>query len=419
MIRPLQLLLAAAFLLEAGPFSVSRLDTSGYMGEWVVSDFGKDDRPFIAYYDFDIKGVKTLKCGNAACDSGNVFNSIDTVGLRGWFIAVGMGGDGRPLLSYFDVTREELRVTRCGNAQCTENNRVTVADSAGEVGRFSSIAIRSDGRPVLSYNDEGRRDLKLMFCGDSACAGVNTFLWPDTAGDVGQHTSLAIDAGDRPVVSYFDATRGDLKVLKCGNPACTAGNTVSSVDTAGEVGQFGSMVLGKDGLPIIVYRDGTHGRLKLAKCGDAACTSGNVIRDIVAHESVSGRPSLALDPAGHPVVTYHSRAGEDLKAVRCGDATCSSGNTYHLIDAEGEVGLYSSLDFDSAGRPFIAYFDQGRYDLKAAHCVGMDCWSPSATGMRLRPGLPRGWGRNAPDGYQRGAEAARNLQGRRLDRKGR
>jgi hypothetical protein len=43
------------------------------------------------------------------------------------------------------------------------------------------------------------------------------------------------------------------------------------VDPAGFVGEFPSIAIGADGLPVIAYRDLTNADLKAAKCANVFC----------------------------------------------------------------------------------------------------------------------------------------------------
>jgi len=72
------------------------------------------------------------------------------------------------------------------------------------------------------------------------------------------------------LISYYDATNGDLKVAHCSNSACTAA-TLTTVDRAGNVGQYSSVTIGTDGLGLISYYDATNGDLKVAHCSDLFC----------------------------------------------------------------------------------------------------------------------------------------------------
>ena len=73
----------------------------------------------------------------------------------------------------------------------------------------------------------------------------------DSVGDVGWHTSIAVDGSGYPHVSYFDATNESLKYAKW-----TGSNwSIGTVDTDGRVGLYSSIALDSKGDPHISYSD--------------------------------------------------------------------------------------------------------------------------------------------------------------------
>jgi hypothetical protein len=118
--------------------------------------------------------------------------------------------------------------------------------------------------------------LALWAARDSAVgAGTFTVTTPDTAGDVGLGTSLALDASGFPVIAYTDITNGHLKIMHCNDPVCSGGNeSVTSPDTSGRINGERSLALDASGFPVVAYFDPITAVLELMHCNDANCAGG-------------------------------------------------------------------------------------------------------------------------------------------------
>lgn len=60
----------------------------------------------------------------------------------------------------------------------------------------------------------------------------------DSGENVGEYTSLAIDAFGNPTISYYERTNGDLKVVSCNNPSCSGTNTINTLNSDVDVGFY-------------------------------------------------------------------------------------------------------------------------------------------------------------------------------------
>jgi succinyl-CoA synthetase alpha subunit len=105
-------------------------------------------------------------------------------------------------------------VAHCGNASCSSGNTLTTVDSTGDVGQYTAIAIGTDGNPVVSYWDSSNNHLKVAHCGNASCSSGNTLTTVDSTANVGQYTAIAIGTDGDPVVSYWDAGNNFLKVAR-------------------------------------------------------------------------------------------------------------------------------------------------------------------------------------------------------------
>jgi len=254
------------------------------------------------------------------------------------------------------------------NSRIPLANTITAVDSNGDVGSFTSITIGTDGLPIISYYDATNGDLKVAHCGNASCSSGNTLTTVDSNDDnVGQYTSITIGIDGLPIISYYDATNGDLKVAHCGNASCSSGNTLTTIDSNGDVGSFTSITIGTDGLPIISYHNYTDNVLKVVHCGNAFCSSGNIMTEVDNNNPIFGYAgtctSITIDAIGLPVIVYQIRVNTALKVIHCVNVSCSSFNVPATVD-QNENGSYNSITVGTDGLLIISYYGATNGDLK-------------------------------------------------------
>jgi len=303
----------------------------------------------------------------------NQQSTIDSAGDVGQYTSITIGTDGLPIISYLKLLPPiDLKVAHCNDITCTSAFTATI-DSDVAVGGYTSITIGTDGLPIISYKDFTNEDLKVAHCNSVFCfsAVANTIDAPATA-EVGRWTSITIGTDGLPIISYFDqSTNNDLKVAHCDDVTCTSG-VANTIDAPLSVGLFTSITIGTDGLPIISYHElFSPSDLKVAHCNDVTCTSA-FTATIDSGGDVGQWTSITIGTDGLPIISYWDGTNRDLKVAHCNDVTCTGAAT-STIDSGGDVGEYTSITIGTDGLPIISYYDNTNKDLKVAHCGNEYC----------------------------------------------
>lgn len=303
-----------------------------------------------------------------ACSAGGEVILHDSADTVGYWSSMAVPSDGNPVISYYNNNLRDLVVLKCANQYCTASSSATV-DSVGDTGTKTSIAIGADGLPVISYLNVSNLDLYVAKCGNASCSSGNTLSLVDSIPN-NQLTAIAVLPSGLPVIAYNRAN--SLYVTKCGDAACSAGNTATLVDNYNvtEV----SIMIGSDGLPFIAYSDTKS--FKTAKCFDDACVS-KTTTTIDSGNSEGG--SVALNPdSGLPVILYMDDVGADFnsKLVLCADLSCTSFEVKTLPGTmNGTDSVISSIAIGEDGLPAVAYCDNGVYFVKCADSSCNSYWN--------------------------------------------
>ncbi|MHC4114601.1 MAG: choice-of-anchor Q domain-containing protein [Planctomycetota bacterium] len=229
--------------------------------------------------------------------------------------------------------------------------QIVTVDSNDDVGFDTSVALDNGDNPHISYYDDANGDLKYAYYDD----GWHTET-VDSDGDVGLYTSIATDSNNNPHISYLDATNVNLKYA-CYDP-CVGWN-IETADNNSNVGEYTSIAIDSNDNPHISYLDTTNWVLKYTYYDP--CNGWNI--ETVGGDSVGGYSSIALDSNDNPHISYYSSG--NLKYA-CKDGTWFT----ETADSNASVGWYSSIATDSNDNPHISYYDAANNDLKYARKDG-------------------------------------------------
>ncbi|MEX2373517.1 MAG: hypothetical protein WD800_06905 [Dehalococcoidia bacterium] len=350
---------------------------------WDVSATLRRGAPVISYVDAGDFTVRVVSCGHPRCDgaiSPNLHTVVASVGERGQGhgTAITMGADGHPVIAFRDGTRRALNVAHCGDPQCSDGGAITITevdpgpdtdDPRIDVGSDPSIALGADGLPIVAYHDSTRGALKIAHCDNRECTSASIAILDRGAGQggaggVGFDTSIQIGRDGLPIVAFRDADAQALRFARCSDERCTQAVIVTMVATPGaDPGHEASLALAADGTPIVAYADWSDDGIYVATCSGITCEEVTTRRVDRAEDGTSADATIALDAAGLPVVAYRQkepgdeRASRILKIVRCHDIRCERSSTPEVVDSVGRTGYTPRILVLADGTLAIAHGD--------------------------------------------------------------
>ena len=190
---------------------------------------------------------------------------------------------------WYEATSTSNTVDLSGS-ECTELSFMIDTNEATASTTYRLRLVKSDGTlftsylqyPTLTIVPDIIASTSARYSKDSIMttgSGCDTSSWnciaPDTANNTGYDPAIAIGTDGLPVIAYWFSSGGDLKVFKCGNVDCTAGNTITTVVNSSDGGRQPSIAIAPDGNPVITYFDNGLQEMHIVKCGNSTCSEKN------------------------------------------------------------------------------------------------------------------------------------------------
>lgn len=145
-------------------------------------------------------------------------------------------------------------------------------------------------------------------------------------------------------------------------------------------GAFSSVTAGSDGLPLVAVFDSNNNDLKAVHCADATCSSATTT--VLDSTGNVGRfPSITVGADGLGLISYLDATNGNLKVAHCTNLACSTFATA-TVDASGKVGdSQTSVTVGTDGLGLISYYEGTSGDLDVAHCSNVACSSANTTAI--------------------------------------
>jgi hypothetical protein len=320
-------------------------------------------------------------------------NTVDSTTSVGTGNSIAIGLDGLPIITYYDFTNLRLKIAKCTAIDCsTSITHVLFTAVSGTV--TSSITIGPDGNPTIALHVSSGGGLVVDHCADATCSVGTTSTTVDATGNVGSFPSITYGTDDLPIIAYYDATNGHPKVAHCVDAGCVGTPTIVTIDpfSTDNDGQYTSITIGANGLPVIAYQKSLAGftgqQPMVATCVTITCAGATVVHPVDSAQFSGAYTSLAIGVDGNPVVAYYDATAGQPALATCVDMACAGPPTKAFLDSNVTTGDLTSLVIGTDGNPVVSYMDQGTGKLRVVLCSTRTCTGTLTSRVLNSPGIP-------------------------------
>ena len=361
-------------------WKTSVVDSTYGVGRYASIALNSAGYPVISYYDFTNNALKLAYMTEGLGGKKYwVKETIDDGGgaaIVGQYTSLFIDGEDHMFVSYYDQTNTALKFATNRSGAWT----VTTVDDSGSVGRYSSIVVDGSNNVHISYYE---------YIGTlSGFLKYARLTWRAASWDiarldgsdvepfsyVGTYTSICVDSGENPHISYYDSTNSALK-----HAYYSSGWNFETADSGGTRGKYTSIAMNTSNQPVITYYDDDNDRIMKAERTGANAFSVDVVASIstAGLQGTDYFTSVAVNGDDRWVAYRNSYnidlsarnlAADPIPSMRSGVPSWAT----TTIDTTGAVGEQASMAADSDGRPHIVYSDDRLKVLRYAYYDGAD-----------------------------------------------
>jgi hypothetical protein len=324
-----------------------------------------DGTPFIAYGREDDHALMGASCADPACTDITFTGRLFPTDGRVITMDMALGADGNPIIVYESEDSDGVQVVACSDPLCAFalTNEITTPGS----GRHPSIAISTDGRPLVASGGNG---VWVTVCEDDLCIDATTeeVLVAANTGE----PDITIGVLGQPVIAFVSG--GNLWSASCTltAPLCSTQTGPTNLLGLGTV-TSPSIVITPTGQPDIVVVDTNANEVLVSKCVDVLCENINGPRTVIdgLTDPFNTPTNAFIGPDGSTTVAINNDGLITLGA--CDKFLCAQNSFAEIEDAgDPSSGSNVSVGIGLDGVPLLVYHDGDDDSLVAQRAFWMD-----------------------------------------------